>query len=410
VIGRSQLLALAAVLLAVATSCTETRTGPAIALPEFETLRTSAIEAVARPGEVFHTTMSFTQEGSTYVQEAWVYADQDLARIEYGIEGDEVRLEIYHDGKRAELSPSDRLQDVEFPAPGWSGGKVSMEALDYLEAIAESDVVVREIRADDVNSVAAIVVETEQPYEGDGYEGTTKNELYLDESFLPLRWHVERDVLGVDIMASFENEFVTPESLPADFFSPESVRELEVLPADRIAEALEAGIEPYWLGDQFEEISLQDARVDEAEGGIMILHLTYGYEGRSGEDPPFGVTISEFTVEGWEGWFERSANAWWRSDSETLTTKKVDVLGESSTLYEDPNAGRPSIDAPPPPGEEGPTPSTPVPEWAASALVVQLGETVLLIESNVGPRYGNPYVPGQGLVRVANALQAFAPE
>ena len=391
-----------------ATSCTETQTGStAIVLPEFETLRTAAIDAVIRPGQVFHTTMSFTQDGTTYVQEAWVDAERDLARVESGPEGEDGRLEVYHDGKRAELSPSERLQDVEFPPPGWSD-KVSLQALDYLDAIAESDVELREIRSDDVDGTPAIVVETEQPYEGDGYEGTTRHEVYFDETFLPLSWDVDRDVDGgpdARFTVRFENEFVAPESLPTDFFSPEAVRANEVLPAARVAGAFDAGIAPYWLGEQFEEVSLQDARVDEAEGDIMILHLTYEHESSGGEDPPFGVTIAEFTLDGWDAWFERSVNAWWRSDGASLVTTQVDVLGTSATLYGDPNAGRPSVEAPP--EETEPTPATPLPEWAATALVVQLGETVMLIESNVGPRYANPYLDGDALVRLANALRPF---
>jgi len=367
----------------------------------FEEVRLQAVAALSRSGQVYHevgTRKATEAESGGFTVEAWLDMEQDVARV---LEGEQ-RLRIFHEGKIAELGPNGRFQDADiWAAPGLT--KTAALSLEHITAFFDTDIESSSFEAAELEGVPAILVEVVDPYHGD-YSGTQKRKLYLDELFLPMRIDYHADISGapdVDWSMAVQNEFIDRASLPEDFFSPEVVREHEVTPVDDIARAEEFGLEPYWLGEQFEEMVLQDAMrmgVEDAElygaDAEQWLVLTYHGGAAGPESPGFGVTIDEYTSAGWE---RRMANLnrtlWW--EQATVIRTQVLVQGSEATLYEDPY-GQPPLNV----GPEG-KPSS----WM---LVVPLGDTMLEILPNVGDPAINPYVDNpEALVRLANSVQPF---
>ena len=367
----------------------------------FEEVRLQALGALSHAGQVYHEigiTKATEDEGGGFTIEAWLDMEQDVARV---LEGGE-RLRIFHDDKIAELGPNGRFQDAEI----WAATGLTQTAalsLEHIVAFFDTDIESTRIAAAEVEGVPAILVEVVDPYSGD-YSGTQKRKIYLDESFLPMRIDYHADISGApdsDWSMAVQNEFIDPASLPEDFFSPEAVRAHEVTPVDDIALSREFGLEPYWLGEQFEEMALEDAMrmgVEDAElyegDAEQWLVLTYRGGTVGPESPGFGVTIDEYTNEGWE---RRMANVyhtpWW--EQPTAIKTQVLVQGSEATLYEDPYI-QPPLNV----GPEG-KPSY----WM---LVVPLGDTVVEILPNVGDQSANPYVDNpEGLVRLADSLRPF---
>jgi len=219
-----------------------------------------------------------------------------------------------------------------------------------------------------------------------------------------MRIDYHADISGIedqDWSMAVQHEFIDRATLPEGFFSPEAVQEHEVTPVDDIARAESFGLMPYWLGEQFEEMALQDAMlmgVEDAElygeNAEQWLVLTYRGGPVGPESPGFGVTIDEYTSEGWE---RRLANLnrtpWWQQP--TVIKTSVVVQGTEATLYEDPY-GLPPLNV----GPEG-KPSF----WM---LVVSLNNTVVEINPNVGDPAINPYVDHtEALVRLAEGLRPF---
>jgi hypothetical protein len=204
------------------------------------------------------------------------------------------------------------------------------------------------------------------------------------------------------------------------------VREHEVTPIDDIARSKGYGLEPYWLGEQFEEMVLEEVMLmgfDDAElyeeDAEQWLVLTYHGGVIGAGSPGFGVIIDEYTNEGWDRRLEDIADSgrtpWW--DQPTVIKAQVVVQGREATLYERPNRPTPPTVEPegePPPTvalESEPPQRTVVRVGAQSSswmLVVELGDTVVEILTNVGDAAINPYVVSpEALVRLADALRPF---
>ena len=366
----------------------------------FEDVRLQAVAALFRPGQVYHeigTRKATEGDSGGFTVEAWLDMERDVARV---LEGEQ-RLRIFHEGKIAELGPNGRFQDADiWAAPGLT--KTAALSLEHTIALFDTDIERTSIHAAELEDVPAILVEVVDPYHGD-YSGIQARKIYLDESFLPLRIDYHADINGApdnDWSMTVQNEFVDRASLPEGFFSPEVVRADEVTPVDDIARAAELWLEPYWLGEQFEEMVLEEAMLmglDETEPpeGDVVLNLTYHHGPVSPQSPGFGVSIAEYTTEGWERRLADIANSshtpWWEQSRVIKTT--VVVQGTEATLYEDPY-GLPPLNV----GPEG-KPSS----WM---LVVSLGDTVVEILPNVGDPSANPYVGNpEGLVRLADSLR-----
>jgi len=352
-------------------------------------VRERAVAALLRPGQVYHSTQRTTIRGDAFTSAVWLDLERDLARVKEG-----EHLRIFHEGKIAELSPSGRFQDAAvWNAPGLD--KSSALSLDHIATLFAVDIERTQLRAAEVDGVPAILLEVVEPYHGD-YTGTETRKLYLDESFLLLKVDYHADIRGapdLDWSVVVENEFIERGSLPEDFFSPEAVRAFEVTPVDDIARAAEAGLKPYWLGERFEDMVLEDAIETDLDGG-RALHITYRGGGNGPEGPGFGVTISEYTTDDWD---RQTATLqripWWEEPGTTGTS--VVVLGTEATLYENPY-----IELPLNVGPEG--------KPSAWLLLVRLDDTVLKIEPSVGDPRSNPYVDNpEALLRLANSMQPF---
>jgi len=356
-----------------------------------EELWERALAALSRPGQVYHSTETQQIEGHTFVSEVWLDLERDLARVEsrYG-------PRIYHEGKITELSPEGRFQQSEGQVRGLD--KSSVLSLRYIgtlrRALSAEVVESTEVRESEVDGIPAILVEVVWPYTLCSASGTATESIYLDESFLPLRVDHDDDRKGgpdKDWSMVIENEFVDRDSLPEDLFSPEVVRALAVTPADDIARAVKAGLPAYWLRERFEDMALEEARVEEWHGeseGIRSLHMTY----RGGEpgpaSPGFGVTISEYTTDDWDSLTAtRQRTPWWEEPG-TIRTP-VTVLGTEAALYRSSHV----VPAGTPP---------------AQLLVVRLDKTVLRIQPNVGDWQINPYRDNtDALLRLANSMRPF---
>jgi len=395
-------LFLALAVAAIAFACgdgDESISGPPgqVAIDEltFEEVKERALAALSLPGEVYHSTQTVEGRDYTFTSEVWLDLERDVARVEEG----EHRLRIFHEEKIAELSPSGRFQDAAiWHEPGLD--KTSALSLGYIATLFARDIESTQLSAAEVEGTPAVLVEVVRPYRGD-YTGTSFIQVYLDEAFLPLRLdsRVEVSEIGETWEKStrFDNEFLDPDSLPENFFSPEAVRALEVTPADDIARAADTGLRPYWLGEHFEEMTLADAlETTSVRYGIRVLHLEYRGGEWEPESPGFGVTMSEYTTDDWDRWEAASQRTHWWEQPAALKTPVV-VLGAEATLYEGPNV-LPPYDV----GPEG--------KPSAWVLVVRLNETVLRIEPNVGDPRNNPYVDDpDALLRLANSMRPFEP-
>jgi len=389
----------------------------------FDEVRLQAVAALSRPGEVYHEVVTRRAAGGGsggFATEAWLDMEADVARV---LEGEE-RLRIFHDDKVAELGPNGRFYDVDF----WPASELAKKAalsLEHITALFDTDIESTRIEAAELEGVPAILVEVTDPYEGD-YSGTQQRRIYLDESFLPMRIDYHADIDGMadqDWSTTVQHEFIDPASLPGDFFSPEAVRASEVMPVDDIERSREFGLEPYWLGEQFEEMVLEEVMLmgfDDAElyeqDAEQWLVLTYHGGVIGAGSPGFGVIIDEYTNEGWD---RRMANLdhapWW--EQPTVIKTQVLVQGREATLYERPYRPPPPTVEPegePPPTvalESEPPQRTVVRVGAQSSswmLVVELGDTVVEILTNVGDAAINPYVVSpEALVRLADALRPF---
>lgn len=354
-------------------------------------VRERALAALSRPGQVYHGTQTVEGRDYTFTSEVWLDLERDVARVEEG----EHRLRIFHEEKIAELGPRGRFQDAGiWHAPGLD--KTSALSLDYIETLFAKDIESTRLSVAEVDGSPAILVEAVRPYHGD-YSGTKFIQVYLDDAFLPLRLDARTEISEIgetrEISTRFDNQFVERDSLPEGFFSPEAVRALEVTPADDIARAAEAGLRPYWLGERFEGMALEDAMETDSDG-IRILHVTYRGGGSRPEDPPFAVSLREYTADDWDRWragLERAP--WWERRAAVRTP--VVVLGVEATLYEFPEAVPPVPNGAPEGGE------------SAWLVLVHLEDTALLIEPSGGPPGSNPYRDAEALLRLANSVRPF---
>ena len=344
-----------------------------------EEVRAAALAALSRLGQVYHSTQTVEGRDYTFTSEVWLDLERDVARVEEG----EHRLRIFHEEKIAELGPRGRFQDAAiWHEPGLD--KTSALSLGYIATLFARDIESTQLSAAEVEGIPAVLVEVVRPYRGD-YTGTATTKLYLDEAFLPLSVDYHADLRGApdrDWSMVLENEFVDPDSLPEGFFSPEAVRALEVTPADDIARAAETGLRPYWLGERFEGMALQDAMLYEDDGEPWLV-VTYGQD--KGLMGPFSVDIFEYTESGWDK--RRSARErppWWEEPGVIKTP--VVVLGTEATLYEGPKRE----------GEES--------NWL---VLVHLDDTVLHILPSGGPPGSNPYRDTDALLRLANSIRPF---
>jgi hypothetical protein len=369
-------------------------------------VRERALAALSRSDMVFHTVetarVGVSGELRDYKLEVWLDLERNLARSEEYVDGklqEDGGLRIYHDDHVAAIH-SGRFGDAIIgPAPP-PPPPTSTMALDYIGTIFNDHATNTKLRAASANGTAAIEVDLDVPAGETGQE-TANRRIFLNEQFLPIK--VEAGGSGGSAELRFQSEFLVRDSLPADLFSVDVVRALVKTGADRMQEAVAAGFHPYWLGDPYKDLPLYDTNVGAGSGGVQIFHLTYEANANGGgpEKPPYGLTMMEFSPEGYATWLQNVGQTqWWQASNVEHTI--VGVTGATATVYRSPGQ-RPIA----PSVEGSPTPTPNATPAFDLQLVVEYADAVLLVDANIGPT--NPYATVEAMTEIAQALRSFVP-
>jgi len=370
-----------------------------------EQIRDNALSALDVEGQVFHVAVTTERQGDAPVTETWVDYERDLARVE---SGDELRV-VYD--RRIAMLFDGRFRDAIIDS---AAEKVAPLQLEYMRWLFDDSADLEGIEESVVDGEPAIRVRLERDmYDYDARESA---EIDLSEAFLPLRQRYESTLpqFGAQT-ATYTHEFVPRESLSATFFTPEDVQARAAPIARPLIDARAAGIEPYWLGAQFEETVLRDeSRFDPDMGddSAALLRLQYGAPGQSVAPSPC-IMIRAYARDAWDGLVERARE----ENPESLLLRKpdetVDVPAGVALLFvsqDRPPLATPRIGGPPvTPGPGGPPPLPVVPEDDGSSLQArfEFATTVVEVDANCGPTGSNLYRTRPAFTRVLEALRPF---
>jgi hypothetical protein len=255
------------------------------------------------------------------------------------------------------------------------------------------------------------------------YDARESNEIDLSEAFVPLRSrHTSTIAVFSGARLTYAHEFVPRESLSPAFFTPEDVQARAAPIAQPLIDAREAGIEPYWLGESFEETVLRDeSRFDPDMGddSVASLRLEYGAPGQDVAPSPC-ITIRHHTRETWDELVERAR----AENPESLLLLEPDesvgvpageallFFGPAAPALPTPRIGGPEPFFTPQPGTTpppGPPPLPVVPEDTGEPIEARLifDTTVVEVDVNCGPRGSNLYRTRDAFMRVLEALRPF---
>ncbi|MCH7511809.1 MAG: hypothetical protein IIB19_05545 [Chloroflexi bacterium] len=277
-------------------------------------------EAIRCPGYALHVTFRFPGP-SMYApgrSQAWIDLEGNRARMEsetrFTLDGEEfeqwskeiILAEVTYRGGSNESTRG--LRALACHGSDNAAFSVLLGCQGYLE---DSTTTV-EIGAS-FNGKSALVLVTE------GYTGSHEisARLYVDDStFLPL---------GVDI------EFVSLDSLPADFFDPASIGYVEKDPEEPL-ERTDLFVPVYWLGREFEgsgeypALALEhaDAQLRGPTAILAIVNMRY-----RAEDDEFGYTLVSLALFTPEGWNNREGITLRQPCEETIELK---IAGVQATI------------------------------------------------------------------------------
>lgn len=262
---------------------------------------------------------------------------------------------------------------------------------------------------------------------------------YLDRStFLPLVWITEsRDDAGsllAKAVASYVNDFVPLESLPASFFDPASIGYVKKDPVDPVAplDDLNLGITVYWLGREFAPLG---------DLPPLMLWRAYGLTGHGGgpgnramieyrsAEPGTAVLLQLWQLQEWQGFLQTPlGRLWW--DSPCVQTKEIRVGKGRATIFlgYEPAITPPAAPVAIPSGGERPLANTPqprepLPKLEAPCLQgpfdrflahVYLGDTVVAVNAPfclacaARGYQPDPYDTLEGIEAVVKALRPRA--
>ena len=284
-------------------------------------------EAIRCPGYALHVTFSFPGPpfNATGSSQAWIDLEGNRARkeseIKLTLDGEEfeqwskeiILAELTYRGGSSE-SPRG-LRALACHGSDSAAFSVLLDCQGYLE----NSTTAVEIGAS-FNGKSALALVTE------GYTGSREftARLYVDDStFLPL---------GVDI------EFVSLDSLPADFFDPASIGYVEKNPEEPL-ETTDVRVPVYWLGREFD-----------GGDGFPALTLSQVFAPTPDQAPPFGysaeityrraddefgwgmVSLQLYAREGWEAFLAQSRGGnWW--DGPCIQRRELDLPDRRAVIY-----------------------------------------------------------------------------
>jgi hypothetical protein len=255
--------------------------GGEIDLSDADAVMAGALRAMSPPGKVGHLKWVVSAVGvETPLAEAWIDADNGRFRVEHrSAEGEEgsFTVGVGEDWRTAayETSGDDSrpfsyiraVDREEWDAKGIDNFAYFGGPYPGLLVQAEERRVVGESTSD---GRQVVVVEGKQAMDGDWEPGTMfVTTAELDKvTLLPVQFRsstVQPDgtETGGQSLAQFEWEALSPDDLPADFFSPDALFAEYSTAREELTEASKLGFDLYWLG----------AKYKGAAGGQLDLYL-----------------------------------------------------------------------------------------------------------------------------------------
>jgi hypothetical protein len=372
----------------------------------FAEVQQRALDATARPGHVFHITATSSDLTAAQTQ-GWVDRERNLGRSEGG--AGFFGFAIFHDDRVALVGPGDgRFRDSAITS-GLPAGAQSAHAAGYLPPLfaEQHDYIRRELRAGVHDGRPVIVVEMEpEIYES---RDTLVTETFLDESFLPVKVDSRRN--GSRQSLTYEYEFIPRDTLPDDFFSVEHIRAAATTPLDDMRAARDAGIDPCWLGERFEEMVLRDESAFDTSNtttSMAALRLSYGPPG-DGPVPVPCVSISQHGADAWQQILDLRAENNPAADDNDLELATLALPGAAATIYELPGVKIPPGPMVGIPAEQPQLPAVPDDTGQYLIAVVQLDSGgIIEIMPNCGPVGSNLYRTPDAFMRLVAALRPYA--
>jgi hypothetical protein len=335
----------------------------------FYETRQCAVDALSRPNQVFHAIESARrQTGETWQEEVWYDGENNIARRQ-----ERGKTSIFHDGWEAHLDGEERLVEEDMGIAGLRQG--AAVSLKHIAVMFQPDAWRGDANVLNGEEEAYRIHLTRQ-WHGD-WTGRQTYEVYLDKDCLPTHVVEKIEEAGPEsevIETRITYDFISRSNLPPDFVSLRVITDQAVPPVGFLQQALDKGINPYWLGETFESMRLIDVRADRQR----TLVLTYSEEGhgRRGWTEP-GLLI-EMVAEKPE-----------ICPSMPATWQEVPVIGTTATLCYGDGTDR---------GLRGD-------QWAELLVSIEGGYL------RVWPGYGdvgtNPYRGPEGMRRLAAALRPF---
>jgi hypothetical protein len=375
-----------------------------------EELYARVAEAITRPGQVYHAVMEVEQEGGPFsysgTVETWLDTKRDVARqqAEFLIGEQAKRSRTIIAGGALYRSPTEDQSSSRVEAPRCYGGSASASSV--LGCPGPTEESTKAVEAGEYGGKPVIVLVTIGTSSGADETFTFTSRLYLDpETFLPIASETEGtmdygDVYPLRGESHFRTEFIAADSLPDDFFDPDSIGYVQRDPEEPLRTA-DPGITVYWLGREYEgseglpPLKLAGAYVPERRLPPYRLSLEY----KLAEDE-FGtpaLALQEWDAEEWDAFLAGSRGGnWWQNpcfEERELTLdgrRAVVYLGFETELWR----------------TGGACPTGPYDRFIAHAYV---GSTVVQIEgSQVCDRDGcrnSPYDSVEGMEAIARALK-----
>lgn len=395
-------------------------------LSDVDEVVAGAVQAVSRSGDVFHAEAVWREgQSRAEVQEVWLDADKGRFRRERRIEraGETTDFEVvvgadwtttsYESFSNSvythTMTPPERAEGAEAGIDNFA--YLGVEYLPILIGSGEK----RVVGESTVEGRPVVSVEAEWFMEpgGDWPEGVTyAMNVELDKStLLPVQ-------VGTKLIApdgeeqsygpfTFEvTEYVSPEDLPPDFFSPQAVEELAVTLDEELAQAQAqaqaAGFALYWPGERYQAEELPELTFDGVRVDEKTVEVSLGYATEvAGFDLDDTVVIKQGPVGQTE--FEPPHVRFGVAPEEG--EEEVMVQDGEAVLYV---SAEPPVAGPCVMEEEG-VPCTPVVADvpAYHRLVLTLGNTMIQVEARARPQEEedrNPFNNREALLAVAEAL------
>jgi outer membrane lipoprotein-sorting protein len=212
--------------------------GTGVDLSDVDAVVAGALEALSPPGQVVHLRGSIEEEGEARSIEIWIDAGNERGRWETVYAGGSRAVSVTNGWEVTTYDPSSNALDtwsmLDYPiSEGYTGNPVFLSVW-YVWMMSTADelaVVGRE----NIGGHDAIVVDmarTRPEDSGDQAAGTDELTLALDaRSLLPVHeeWRFVSTAGEESVVSTVsydQAEYLSPDDLPADLFSPQSLEEL----------------------------------------------------------------------------------------------------------------------------------------------------------------------------------------